>query len=115
MPPDICEEIGEIVREAMRNACRHSGGDTITVDIAYQFGALALRIADNGTGIGAHVPGGGERQRHWGLTGMRERAERIGAVLDITGIPSEGTTISLSVPLRRSSRPETDHGQQASR
>jgi signal transduction histidine kinase len=85
----------------MRNACRHSGGDTVTVDIAYQFGALAMRIADNGKGIGSPMPNPGENARHWGLTGMRERAERIGAELDITSHPSAGTTVKLSVPLRQ--------------
>jgi signal transduction histidine kinase len=99
--PELCEEIGEIVREAMRNACRHSGGDTVTVDIAYRFGTLALRIADNGKGIGAHVSDSGEPRRHWGLTGMRERAGKIGAALEITSVPSTGTVVELSVPVRR--------------
>jgi signal transduction histidine kinase/ligand-binding sensor domain-containing protein len=94
--PEVGEEIGEIAREALRNAFRHSGGDSVTADIAYGRGALTVRIVDNGTGIDA-VPAGGERPRHWGIIGMRERATRIGATLDIGGAPGAGTVVRLSL------------------
>jgi signal transduction histidine kinase/ligand-binding sensor domain-containing protein len=102
--PEICEEIGEIVREAMRNACSHSGGNVIAVNIGYQFGKLALRVTDNGKGIGADVLDGRLRAGHWGLAGMRERASRIGGILDITATPNKGTSVLLCVPIRRSNK-----------
>jgi len=99
--PEIDEELGEIAREAMRNAFRHSGGDTVTVDIVHQHGTLQVRIADNGKGMATAAQADGERARHWGLTGMRERAARIGATLAITSVPGAGTTVSVALKRSR--------------
>jgi nitrate/nitrite-specific signal transduction histidine kinase len=57
-----------------------------------------LRIRDDGQGIEPQILDTGERRGHWGLPGMRERAERIGARLDIWSRASAGTEIDLSVP-----------------
>jgi hypothetical protein len=58
---------------------------------------LRLLVRDNGSGIDPQVVGAG-RDGHWGLSGMRERADRIGARLRVLSASSAGTEIELSVP-----------------
>jgi len=56
-----------------------------------------LLVRDDGTGIDSKMLESGQ-DRHWGLVGMRERAERIGAQLHVLSRTSAGTEIELSVP-----------------
>jgi len=57
-----------------------------------------LRIRDDGKGIEPKVLKEGGRVGHWGLRGARERADRIGAHLDLWGEPGKGTEVQLLVP-----------------
>jgi len=57
-----------------------------------------LRIRDDGKGIEAKVLNEGGRVGHWGLRGTRERADRIGAHLDLWSEPGSGTEVQLLVP-----------------
>jgi nitrate/nitrite-specific signal transduction histidine kinase len=58
---------------------------------------LRMRVRDDGCGIDPQVLDSG-REGHWGLTGMRERAMRIGGLLKISSSASAGTEVQLSVP-----------------
>jgi ligand-binding sensor domain-containing protein/signal transduction histidine kinase len=95
--PAVREEIYWIGREAVVNALRHSRGSKVEVEIEYSPGYLRLLVRDNGSGIDPQVVGAG-RDGHWGLSGMRERADRIGARLRVLSASSAGTEIELSVP-----------------
>jgi signal transduction histidine kinase len=55
-------------------------------------------VKDNGKGIDPQILKQGSRRGHWGLPGMRERAEAIGAELDVWSSPANGTEVSLRVP-----------------
>jgi signal transduction histidine kinase len=96
--PVIREEVYRIGREALVNACRHSHADHIEVELEYAPGYLRLLVRDNGKGIDPEVVRAGRREGHWGLSGMRERAERIGARFKVLSSASAGTEIELSVP-----------------
>src|SRR5882724_9043847 len=63
-----------------------------------------ILVRDNGCGIDPHVLNSG-REGHWGLSGMRERAERIGARLRVLSRTDAGTEIELSVPSRMAFEP----------
>ena len=82
---------------ALANAVRHSGSQKIEVEIGYAAGHLRVLVRDNGSGIDEHVLRSG-REGHWGLSGMRERAEQIGARLRVWSRPAAGTEIELVVP-----------------
>jgi signal transduction histidine kinase/ligand-binding sensor domain-containing protein len=97
LDPVALDEIYCIGREAMLNAFRHAKGRTIEVEIDYAPWALRLRVRDDGRGIDPKILQSG-RSGHIGLAAMRERAERIGAQLDIVSGPDAGTEIELSVP-----------------
>jgi signal transduction histidine kinase len=83
--------------EAIRNACIHSCGNTLWVELDYHQN-LQVSIRDNGCGMGTDIVRDG-RPGHYGLAGIRERAQRIGARLVISSSQG-GTEIVLQVPGR---------------
>jgi signal transduction histidine kinase len=86
-----------IGREALVNSFRHSGAKNIEVEVEYSSRQLYIVVRDDGCGIDPQVLGSG-RDGHWGLSGMRERAERIGARLKLRSRHATGTEVELSVP-----------------
>jgi ligand-binding sensor domain-containing protein len=98
MHPVVRDEVYKIGYEAIRNACAHSGGDRLEVTLEYAHD-LTLRVSDNGAGIDSAIVEQG-REGHFGLRGMRERAEHIGARFTLTSSPDSGAIITLVVPGR---------------
>jgi signal transduction histidine kinase len=86
-----------ISQAAMANAVLHSQGSDIRLELVYEVEAFRVRIADNGCGMDFEVIEHG-RPGHFGLRGMQERAERIGAKLSIHSQPGSGTLIEVIVP-----------------
>jgi signal transduction histidine kinase len=95
--PILRDDIYRIAREALRNAFFHAQASRIEADITYGARLLRLRIRDDGKGIDEKLLEAG-RDGHWGLRGMRERAEQIGAQLDIWSEAGAGTEVDLRVP-----------------
>ncbi len=92
--PEATVEVYRIVQEALANIYRHAEATSGTLSVTHEGGTLLLRIADDGRGFDAiSVP---ERGR--GLSGMRDRARRIGADIRVASIPGAGTTIELRIP-----------------
>lgn len=96
--PMVLEECFLIGREALINALHHSGGLHVEVEIAYDSKQFRLRVRDDGRGIDPEVLKQGGRPDHWGLPGMRERARKIGAQLQMWSRPEAGTEVELTVP-----------------
>lgn len=96
--PIVREEGFMIGREAMANAFRHADAADIEAEVTYDHTALHIRIRDDGRGIGAAVLDAGGRPGHFGLLGMRERAQRLGGQLEVWSKPGAGTEIDLRVP-----------------
>jgi len=94
--PIIREEIYRSAFEAIRNACAHSGGTHLTIILDY-VPDLVIKIRDNGKGIDTAILEHGKAD-HYGLSGMRERAKRIGAALQIVSSAQTGTEIVMTVP-----------------
>jgi signal transduction histidine kinase len=95
--PVIRDEVYRIGREALANAFRHSQASGIEVELEYADSQLRVLVRDNGCGIDPDVLRSG-RDGHWGLSGMRERAGRIGAKLKVWSRSAGGTEVELSVP-----------------
>jgi len=96
--PLVSEEMLRITEEALRNAVAHAEASQISVRLTFGRGRLALCIADDGVGLPASVREAGEREGHFGLKGMRERAERAGGRLTIATRPKGGTEIEVQTP-----------------
>jgi len=95
--PAIQDEVYRIGREALVNAFCHAAARRIELELEYTSSGLTMRVRDDGCGMDPHVLEKG-RKGHWGLTGMRERATRIGARLKVSSSAGHGTEIQLSVP-----------------
>ena len=97
--PGLRDEVYRIGREAIVNAWRHSRARHIEVDVEYRSTELRIAVRDDGCGIDPQELKWG-RNGHWGLQGMRERAERIGARLRLLSKVALGTEVELCVPSR---------------
>src|SRR6266853_1010378 len=95
---DVHIEIFRIAREALRNAFNHSQAHRIETEVAYGSNLFRLRIRDDGKGIDPEVLNRAERIGHWGLAGMRERAQRLGGELEVWSEPGAGTEVELRIP-----------------
>lgn len=94
--PIVRDELCRIGLEAIRNAIRHSEANHLHVDLIYGRN-LILIVNDDGIGISSDYVDNG-KTGHFGLTGIRERAERIRGKILITSTPDDGTRVRVSVP-----------------
>lgn len=93
-------ELLAVLSEALTNIERHAGARTAHVSLENSGREAVLRVRDDGGGFdAAERPAG-----HYGLTGMAERAARVGGTLDVVSAPNEGTTVLVRVPLPASTR-----------
>ena len=97
--PLIRDEVYRIGREALVNAFRHAKATKIEMELESSDPHLRVVVRDNGCGIDPQILKTG-RDGHWGLSGMRERADRIGASLRVWSRAEAGTEVELSVPGR---------------
>jgi two-component system sensor histidine kinase UhpB len=94
LSPDVELVIYRIAQEGLTNALRHSGARSATVSLTAGAEALILRVADDGRGMPAQLPGGTA-----GIAGMRERALLVGGRLSIESRPEQGTEVRLTIPI----------------
>ena len=98
LSPVLQDEIYRIGREILRNAFHHARATKIETEIRYDDRMLRLRIRDDGIGVDPKVLGEGARPGHWGLSGIRERANVVGAKLDLWSEEGAGTEVEVTVP-----------------
>ena len=94
LPTEVENNLLRIGQEALTNAIRHANADQIQVELVYDRDRVCLRVRDNGQGFGV---GSIPSSEGFGLLGMSERAERIGAQLTIRSQPGQGTEIIVTV------------------
>jgi signal transduction histidine kinase len=95
----IRDDVYRIGREALVNAFRHSTAANIDLHLEYSANQFRILVRDDGCGIDHQVLRFG-RVRPWGLCGMRDRAQRIGARLRVLSRAGNGTEVELRVPGR---------------
>jgi two-component system nitrate/nitrite sensor histidine kinase NarX len=88
--PSVVQELAAISTEAIRNAVKHSGATEIKISGTVDFDRGWFSISDNGSGFNPDAI----RDGHYGLTGMKERARKIGADLTIRS-DARGTRVSV--------------------
>lgn len=101
MPKFVAGNLLLIVQEAVHNALQHAEAGRIDVTVRYDGAGpwISVEVEDNGRGFDASAAQG-PAEGHFGLAGMRERAERLGGELAIERRPDGGTTVRAVVPLR---------------
>jgi signal transduction histidine kinase len=95
----LCESAAgslyDVAREALINAQAHARAKRITLTLALRHNGLSLSIRDDGIGISPGRQFDCSPQRHFGLRGMRERADRLGASLTIANRYPQGTEVTI--------------------
>ena len=92
---DISTTAFRIFQEILTNVARHSRATRVDIDLSVDAERLSLEVADNGVGIqGSDLNG----RKSLGLLGMQERALLFGGQVGITGVPGQGTRVSVSIP-----------------
>jgi signal transduction histidine kinase len=101
-PPYDCgydvDEILHIGREALRNALQHARATLIQVKLTCTQNQFELLVTDDGIGIPEKLVSGDKVLGHWGIPGMRERAERIGGTLRYSLRQEGGSEVRLLLP-----------------
>lgn len=98
LPETFEENLLRIGQEAITNAVKHSGAGTVKIELQFSPQRVVLQIEDDGKGFDPdHCIG--PDQGHFGLLGIRERAERMGGDANINSAPGTGTRIRVNVPI----------------
>lgn len=92
LPVPVENELFRILQEALNNISKHAGARNVDITWKVSGGNYELLVADDGQGFSV---GRGVRESAYGLVGMRERADVIGADLGIESTPGEGTTVRV--------------------
>jgi len=95
--PAVRDEVYRIGREALTNAFRHSAAGRIALHLEYAPNQFRILVHDDGCGIDPQVLHSG-RDGHRGLSGMRERAEKIGARVKVLSRAGGGTEVDFRLP-----------------
>lgn len=101
LPNFVTGNLMLIVQEAVLNALRHAAPDAVDIDVAFDrdVAAVDLSVCDDGCGfaVGAQA---GPNEGHFGLQGMRERADRLGGRLTVESTPGAGTIVRCLIRCR---------------
>jgi signal transduction histidine kinase len=106
--PMVADDLGQIGCQAIVNAFQHSKAKKIEVRLDYKTRELRLQVIDDGCGIDPQIAESG-KTGHYGLIGMRERANRIGGTVNIASAGGQGTRITASIPGRNAYRESEAH------
>lgn len=98
LPAKLESHLLRIGQEATTNALKHAGASHIRLELRYDKNSVQLAVSDDGRGFDAQSAGPSDAG-HFGLLGMRERAEKIGGQLKITSDARTGTVVEVFVPL----------------
>jgi signal transduction histidine kinase len=101
LPPEVEAEVFGVAREALTNIRKHAHAQRVTMNLEVDGPDVVLRIADDGVGFDPEEAiSGPERWPHFGLSGMRERAQSIGGQIAWRSRSGAGSTVELRVPTR---------------
>lgn len=98
LEPVAYEELLQVGREAIANAFRHSHGTEVRATLAYTDEGVLLTVIDDGVGLPDDA---GRTDGHWGIRGMRERAQIAGALLTLKRRAEGGTEVKMFLPAAR--------------
>ncbi len=98
LPAHVEVALYRIAQEALQNVVKHAGASKVTVRLGRDADGVRLSVTDDGKGF-ADLSVEEAAERHsYGLVGIRERAELIGATLTVRSSPEKGTTVEVLVP-----------------
>jgi signal transduction histidine kinase len=100
LSPEVELALYRMTQEALSNVIRHAQASQASVDLRFERQGVALEVSDNGQGFEVpRSPAEFAPSGHFGLLGLHERAELIGARLEIRSAPGKGTCIQVNMPI----------------
>jgi ligand-binding sensor domain-containing protein/signal transduction histidine kinase len=100
LPEDSKLHLLRIAQEAVTNVVKHAHASKLWIKLYRDGSALHLLIADDGQGIQNGGDAFSLKDGHFGMIGMRERADRLGGEIHLASHPGEGTQIEVTVPIQ---------------
>jgi signal transduction histidine kinase len=100
LEPFVERAVIRIVGEGLRNVGQHAGASNAKVVLRYDDDQVVATIEDDGKGFESAELGTAEERGHYGIVGMRERAEGVGGQLVVRSEPGRGTIVRASIPYR---------------
>jgi signal transduction histidine kinase len=98
LPPHVEVALYRIAQEALQNVVKHADATRVRLSLGATSDGVRLAVDDDGRGFDQDGPAEPEDRHSYGMVGMRERAELIGARLTVTSWPGRGTTVEVVVP-----------------
>lgn len=96
LPDAIANALYRMVQESLNNVGRHAGASQVSLCASRSNGAVRVDISDNGKGFDPAVS---VQTGHWGIIGMRERAQAHGGEFHLSSSTDGGTKVSITLPL----------------
>jgi PAS domain S-box-containing protein len=85
-----------ILQESLANVARHAEATEVEIALSQDAHGFSMKVTDNGKGL---QPGDRRKENSFGLMGIRERIHSLGGELEIASTPSQGTVLSISIPM----------------
>jgi signal transduction histidine kinase len=101
LPPEMETALFRMCQETLSNVARHAQASAVLIQVGVERGEVVVDIEDDGKGFDERTVAHGDGRPHWGLMGIRERAEILGGVATVESEPEQGTHVVVRVPLPR--------------
>lgn len=96
LPERVEGELLRIAQEAVTNAVRHADPNRVEIQLRFARKRMEMSVEDNGHGFSGEIPS--TQDGHFGLTGMKERAQQIGGLLTVSSKEGQGTRVCVEIP-----------------
>ena len=100
--PAVREEFNAIAREVILNAVQHAHASAVECELRYSARRFVFVCRDDGLGIPSEILKSRGKAGHWGLIGVRERADKLGASVAIESVSGQGTRVTIALSGRAS-------------
>ena len=95
LPERVEDELIRIAQEAVTNAVRHADPNRVEIQLSFTGKRVELSVEDNGRGFSGEAPS--TQDGHFGMAGMKERAQQIGGTLTVSSRKDQGTRVYVEV------------------
>lgn len=99
LPGEMETALFRMCQEVLSNVGRHAQASAVLVQVGIEAGELRIEIEDDGKGFDPAAVAKRDARPHWGLMGIRERAEILGGTAEIDSAPGQGTRVAVRIPL----------------
>jgi signal transduction histidine kinase len=110
LSPEMETALFRMCQETLSNVARHAQASAVLIQVGVERGQVVVDVEDDGRGFDESAVADGDGRKHWGLMGIRERAEILGGAATVESEPGQGTHVVVRVPLPRD--PATAGGAQ---